>query len=436
MTKTDRSGLPDIALGRYMALAALAIALLFAGLGGWALTAELAGAVVAGGTIVVDSNVKKVQHPNGGVVGELLVREGDAVRANDVLIRLDETMARANRDIIAKQLDQILMRLARLETERDGAPAITIPEPVEKRRDVPYVAKAIAGETGLFVTRADVRQAQKAQLRERILQLREEISGLRGQFTSKTNEVAIAREELQGLEFLARQNLVQVTKVNALKRDVERLEGERGILTAQIAQAGGKIAEIELQLLQVDQDFRSEVARDLREAQSREGELVERLVAAEDQLKRIDILAPQNGVVHQLSVHTIGGVINAGEQLMLIVPEGDRLIVEARISQQDIEQVRAGQKAWLRMTAFNARTTPELAGTVERVSADLTREAQTGAAYYVARIHPDPGEADKLGGRLLPGMPVEAQIRTTERTAMSYLMKPLSDQFARAFKER
>lgn len=273
-------------------------------------------------------------------------------------------------------------------------------------------------------------------MRERILQLREEISGLRGQFTSKTNEVAIAREELQGLEFLARQNLVQVTKVNALKRDVERLEGERGILTAQIAQAGGKIAEIELQLLQVDQDFRSEVARDLRDNQTREGELVERLVAAEDQLKCIDIRAPQSGVVHQLAVHTVGGVINAGEPIMLIVPEDDRLIVETRIAQQDIEQVRAGQRSWLRMTAFNARTTPELAGTVDRVSADLTREPQTGAAYYVARIRLDDGEAEKLGGRLLPGMPVEAHIRTGERTAMSYLVKPLTDQFARAFKER
>lgn len=433
---TKASGLPDIRLGRYMAMSVMVMALLFAGLGGWAMTAELAGAVVAQGAIVVDSNVKKVQHPNGGVVGELRVRDGDAVQANDLLIRLDDTTTRAQRDIVAKQYDQTLMRIARLEAERDGAGDIGVPDLLATRRSVGHVASAIAGETALFTTRRDVRNAQKAQLRERILQLREEISGLRGQFTSKTNEVAIARDELKGLEFLARQNLVQVTKVNALKRDVERLEGERGILTAQIAQAGGKIAEIELQLLQVDQDFRSEVARDLRENQSREGDLVERLVAAEDQLKRIDIRAPQGGVVHQLAVHTVGGVINAGEQIMLIVPGGDRLIVETRIAQQDIEQVRVGQRAWLRMTAFNSRTTPELAGTVDRVSADLTREPQTGAAYYVARIRLDDGEAEKLGGRLVPGMPVEAHIRTGERTAMSYLMRPLTDQFARAFKER
>jgi membrane fusion protein, type I secretion system len=230
---------------------------------------------------------------------------------------------------------------------------------------------------------------------------------------------------------------VQIQRVTALERDAARLEGERGQLIASTAQAKGKISEIELQILQIDQDLRSEVAKDLREVQGKIAELVERKVAAEDQLKRIDIRAPQDGMVHQSTVHTVGGVITPGEAIMLIVPEADALTVEAKLAPQDIDQVRVGQTAALRFSAFSQRTTPELDGVVSRVSADLTTDQRTGAAYYVVRITLSDSEIARLGGlRLVPGMPVEAFIKTGERTVLSYVMKPFTDQINRSFRSR
>ena len=230
---------------------------------------------------------------------------------------------------------------------------------------------------------------------------------------------------------------MQIQRVTALERDAARLEGERGQLIATTAQAKGKISEIELQILQIDQDLRSEVAKDLREVQGKIAELVERKVAAEDQLKRIDIRAPQNGMVHQSTVHTVGGVITPGEAIMLIVPEADALTVEAKLAPQDIDQVRVGQTAALRFSAFSQRTTPELAGVVSRVSADLTTDQRTGAAYYVVRITLSESELARLEGlRLVPGMPVEAFIRTGERTVLSYVLKPFTDQITRSFRSR
>jgi HlyD family secretion protein len=236
---------------------------------------------------------------------------------------------------------------------------------------------------------------------------------------------------------LWRKNLVQIQRVTALERDAARLEGARGQLIATTAQSKGKISEIELQIIQIDQDLHSEVAKELREVQAKIAELVERKVAAEDQLKRIDIRAPQNGMVHQSAVHTVGGVITAGEAIMLIVPEADALTVEAKLVPQDIDQVRAGQSAALRFSAFNQATTPELNGVVARVSADLTTDQRTGASYYVVRIILPEGEVTRLQGlRLVPGMPVEAFIRTGNRTVLSYLTKPFTDQLTRSFRGR
>ena len=236
---------------------------------------------------------------------------------------------------------------------------------------------------------------------------------------------------------LWRKNLVQIQRVTALERDAARLEGERGQLIAATAQSKGKISEIELQIIQIDQDLRSEVAKELREVQAKIAELVERKVAAEDQLKRIDIRAPQDGLVHQLAVHTVGGVITPGEAMMLIVPEADNLTVEAKLNPQDIDQVQPGQKAVLRFSTFNQRTTPELNGTVIRVSADLTTDQRSGVSYYTVRISIPEAEVARLGGlKLLPGMPLEAFIQTGERTVLSYLMKPMTDQIARAFRGR
>ncbi|MFL5140770.1 MAG: HlyD family type I secretion periplasmic adaptor subunit, partial [Microvirga sp.] len=362
------------------------VALLAGGVGGLAATTELSGAVIAPGSLVVDSNVKKVQHPTGGVVGELRARDGDKVKAGDIVVRLDETITQANLAIVVKSLNELQSRLARLEAERDNVDAIVFPAELLARADDPELARSMTGERNLFEFRKSARAGQKAQLRERIAQLKEEIQGLTGQVAAKKRETELIGQELEGVRDLWRKNLVQIQRVTALERDAARLEGERGQLIASTAQAKGKISEIELQILQIDQDLRSEVAKDLREVQGKIAELVERKVAAEDQLKRIDIRAPQNGMVHQSTVHTVGGVITPGEAIMLIVPEADALTVEAKLAPQDIDQVRVGQTAALRFSAFSQRTTPELDGVVSRVSADLTTDQRTGAAYYVVRI--------------------------------------------------
>jgi HlyD family secretion protein len=243
--------------------------------------------------------------------------------------------------------------------------------------------------------------------------------------------------ELVEVEKLWTTKLVPLSKVIALRRDAARIEGELAQLVATVAQAKAKITETELQIIQIDQDLRTEVMKDLRESQAKVAELVERRTAAEDQLKRVDIRAPQDGNVHQLNVHTVGGVINHSEPIMLIVPEGDTLAIEARIAPQDIDHVRAGQPAFVRFTAFNQRTTPEFNGEVSRVAADLTREPQANQAYYVARISLPDAETRRLGQlKLVPGMPAEVFIRTDERSVLSYLIKPLRDQVAKAFVER
>ncbi len=422
---------------RRQTLAGLAVVVvLFGGFGVWAATTSLSGAVIAAGQVVVESNVKKVQHPTGGIVGEIRVRDGDRVQTGDLVLRLDETVTRASLAMVAKQLDQFEARQARLVAERDGLPAIKFPDSLAARKDHPDVAEVMAGERSLFEARRTAMRGQRAQLAERVAQLREEIRGLEAQAAAKRKQTAFINQELEGVDKLYKQNLVPITRLTALQREASRLDGEEGQLVASVAASKGKIAETELQIIQLDQDLKREVATELRDSQGKIGELVERKVAAEDQLKRIEIRAPQSGYVHQLAVHTIGGVINPGEPIMLIVPQADSLVVEARIQPQDIDQVHPGQRVTLRFSAFSQHTTPEVFGDVSRVSADLTREAQSNTAYYTLRVTIPEEELKKLEGKpLLPGMPVEAFIQTGSRTALSYLVKPFWDQYERAFKD-
>jgi HlyD family secretion protein len=433
---------PDSAqhsIQRYLLAGTILTALLTFGIGGWAATTELSSAVIAQGALVVDSSVKKVQHPSGGVVADLHVRNGDRVRAGDVLLRLDETQTRAAATIVTKSVDEFLARQARLETERDNAREITFPAALlDQARDPSSdAARAIAAERSLFNLRRQARDGQKSQLRERSAQLQQEIQGYSGQLEAKRKEVEFIQKELEGVRTLWDKRLVPMNRLTALERDGTRIEGERSQLTGMIAQLKGKIAEIELQAIQVDQDLRSEVGKDLVEVHSKLSELAERKTAAVDQLKRIDIRAPQSGAVHQLAVHTIGGVIGPGEQIMLIVPDADTLTVEVKIPPQEIDHVHPGQAAILRFAAFNQHTTPEIGGEVNVVSADLTLDQRTGSSYYTARIGLKADEVKRLGNvKLIPGMPVDAYIQMGGRTALSYLMKPLRDQASRAFKEK
>jgi membrane fusion protein, type I secretion system len=424
-------------LRRHLLIGLLATAIMVIGIGGWAMTTELAGAIIAQGSLVVDSNVKKVQHPTGGIVGELHVRDGDSVKTGDLLVRLDATVARSNLGAIVKSLAELYARQARLEAEREGNDKIEVPPELAGRLDDPDYARPMAGERKLFELRVKARDGQQAQLRERIVQLQEEIRGLIEQADAKEQEIKLIKRELEGVQELFRKNLIQITRLTALERDAARLEGERGRLIAQIASSRGKIAETELQVIQVEQNRQSEVGKEIAEVRAKISELVERRVTAEDQLRRIDLVSPQDGFVHQMAVHTVGGVINAGEAVMLIVPAADRLTVEVKASPQDIDQLQIGQAAVLRFSSFSVGTTPELNGEVSRVSADTTQDQRTGALYYTVRITVTPDELGRLGQvKLVPGMPVEAFIQTGERTVLSYLVKPLSDQVMRAFRGR
>ncbi|MEI7873724.1 MAG: HlyD family type I secretion periplasmic adaptor subunit [Alphaproteobacteria bacterium] len=422
---------------RSLLVGGIAGLLLVFGIGGWAATTQLSGAVIASGKLVVDSNVKKIQHSTGGIVGELLVKEGDKVKQGDVVLRLDGTQTRSSLGIVNKAIDELLARQARNEAELDGVQSVAFPAALEARRSDPEVARLMSGEKKLFEMRRTARDGQKAQLREQIQQLQLQIQGNQAQEAAKVKEIQLVAQELEGVRVLWKQNLVPISRVTALERDSARLEGERAALTANVAQNRGRIAELELKIHQIDQDLSTEVGKEMAENRAKMSEMTERRIAADDQLKRIDLIAPQDGRIFQRSVHTVGGVIQAGEQVMLIVPESDSLIVEAKVAPHDIDQVHVGQHAVLRFAAFNQRTTPELDGEVIHIGADVTQDDRASEPYYSVRIRVLDGELARLDGlQLIAGMPVEAFIQTTPRTVASFLVKPLTDQLARAFRGR
>jgi HlyD family secretion protein len=412
-----------ISLRRNIGIGGTAAVLLVTLVSGWAFATNLSGAVIAQGILVVDSNVKKIQHPTGGVVGKLLVRDGSVVRTGDVLVQLDDTQTRANLAIVTKQLDELAARQAREQAERDDAETIMFPAELAARENDPDVDRVMSGERRLFGIRKAARDGQKSQLED-------EIAGIEVQRDARVSQIEWIKKELVGVNDLWEKNLIPYTRVTALEREAARLEGERGQLISSIAQTRGKIA-------QVDQDMRAEVGKDLGEIRGKTSELLERKVAAEDQLRRVEIRSPIDGTVYQSSVHTVGGVITPGEQIMLVVPKNDALIVEAKIPPQDIDQVRMAQTAFLKFTSFNQRTTPEIDGEVSLVAADVSQDPKTGVYFYTVRISIPAGELPKLEGlKLVAGMPVEAFIKTSDRTVISYLTRPLADQIARAFREK
>jgi HlyD family secretion protein len=409
---------------------------LFASIGIMGAATGMSGAIIAQGTLVVESDIKKVQHPSGGVVKKLLVHEGSKVAKDDLLILLDETVAQANLAAVTKSLWELQARQARLEAERDGATEISFPQALSEQSD-PAAQSILAGEKRYFQLRHDAAEGQKRQFREQISQLKEQINGMQDQLEATKQEAELVAKELVGVQELWDQHLIALPRLSALQRDSARLLGERGQLTASIAQAKGKISETELKILQIDQNFRSEVAKELADVRAKYAEAFEKQVTARDQTQKLEIRAPQEGIVHDLIAHTQGGVIGAGETIMTIVPDQDKLIAETHVAPQDIDQVKLDETAFLRFTNFNQRTTPEIDGAVSRIGADVSRNDKTSPAYFVVRIGISPDELKRLGDvRLLPGMPVEVFIPTSKRTLLSYLMKPLADQIHRTFREK
>lgn len=413
----------------------LAVALVAGG--GWASFVPISGAVVIPGTVVSETSVKKIQHPTGGIIAGISVTDGMHVRKGDILVSLDDTQVRSGFQVVSKQLEEIRARIARLTAERNGRDDQILIRNVAFEKRAADDEQLLTSESSLFEARANARRSQRELLRNRIAQLNEEIIGLEAQIKSKQLQSDLIAQELEGVQALYEKRLVPLTRLTSLQREAARLDGERGQLVSTIAETRSKISESELQLVKLDQDFRADVMKDLREAQDKEAELTERVVAAKDQVAHIDLRAPVTGIVHQLAVHTIGGVVTPAEVMMVIVPESDELQIDARLPSNEIDQVHKGQNTLVRFSAFNQRTTPELRGIVSQVSADITRDPQSNANYYTVRVSLPGGEFARLGElQLIAGMPAEVFIQTGSRTMMSYLFKPISDQLHRMFRER
>ncbi len=410
--------------------------LLIGGLGGAAALVEIHGAVIAPGTVVVETNVKRVQHQEGGIVREILVREGESVQAGDLLVRLDDTLPRANLTIISTRLDELLAQEARLKAERDSQSALIVPEALAGRAEERDVAAVLDGQRTLMGARATSREGRKAQLAEQISQIEQKIKGLVAQRDAKAHEIDLVSQELRDLDSLYEKGLVQRVRITALKRDKARLEGEHGVLVSSIAEARQAISERRIQILQIDEEMRAEVVEQLQSVRAEISKLAEQKVAADEQLRRVDIRAPRSGIVHKLAVHTVGGVVAASEDLMIIVPREDVLIIEAQVSPTDIDELSPSQEAVIRFTGLDQRSTPELKARIVNISPDLLHNQQTGIPYYQARLALAEEEVAKLDGKeLIPGMPVEAFVQTGARTILSYLTKPITDHIVHSFRD-
>lgn len=426
---------PQEGLRRNLRLGLVTVAALVFGVFGLAALVQIAGAVVAYGDVSVESRVKKVAHPTGGVVADVLVHEGDRVRKGQPLIRFDTTVSGAAADLSGASLEQLLARRARLTAERDGLGGIAWPDELT-RSDAPRARAAMAEEDRLFRIRQGARAGQQAQVGERVRATQQEIGSLEAQLAAARRQSALIEPERAGMRKLWDKGLATLNRVNQLERSAVDLEGGAASLRAQIAQARARIAELRQSAIQIDQDARSAAGVELADVLARLNDQQARTVAADDTFDRSVVRAPADGVVDKLAFNTVGGVIPATETIMEIVPDSDRMVVEAKVGVADIDQLHLGQAAMLRFSAFNLQTTPEIAGTLTRIAPERTVDERSGATFYKVRLVVAEGEQRKLGGlKLVPGMPVEAYIRTGDRSLLSYVTKPLRDQLSRSFRE-
>lgn len=419
-----------------MLIGALAITVLVGGLGSWSVLSRITGAVIAQGQIEVESNRQVIQHPDGGIVSEILVKEGDTVEAGEVLIRLDAETLRSDLAVVEGQLFEVLARRARFEAERDNAEEIEFPE-VLLLSENPVVPELIEGQARLFQARIEAEAQEKEQLARRRDQISNQIDGIVAQQAAVEEQLALLEEELESQQTLLDRGLAQATRVLALRREAANVAGQFGELTATKAQAEGRITELEIEILRIGTGRREEAITRLRDLQFNEIELAERRRSLKTQLERLEIRSPVSGIVYGMQVFAERSVIQAAEPVMYVIPQDRPLIITSRVQPQDIDQVYLGQTVALRFSAFDQRRTPELFGSVTQVSADAFTDESTQASYYRAQIVLSEGELDRLPPEmsLLPGMPVEAFLATQERSPLDYLVKPLTDYFAKAFRE-
>lgn len=414
----------------------LAILVLVGGFGTWAVMSQITGAVIAPGRIEVDQNRQVVQHPDGGVVAEILVKEGDVVTAGDLLLRLDPTELQSNLAVVEGQLFEVLARRARFEAERDGVEVLFF-DPLIAESENPVAAELMEGQLRLFEARLESSQAEKDQLSKRRDQISDQIVGIRAQQASTAEQIRLIEMELEDQQSLLDRGLAQATRVLALQREMANLTGQAGELTAAIAQAEGRITETEIEILRIETARREDAITRLRDLQFNEIELSENRRALITQLERLDIRAPVSGVVYGMQVFAPRSVIRPADPVLFLVPQDRPLVITTQIEPIHIDQIFSGQEVAVRFSAFDQRRTPELLGRIVLVSADAFQDEQSRMSYYRAQVELLPGEIDRLpiGMTLLPGMPVEAFIRTDERSPFDYLAKPIADYFARAFRE-
>jgi HlyD family secretion protein len=415
----------------------LALVVLLGVLGVWSVRTTLSGAVVASGMVVVESNRQVVQHPEGGVVGEISVRDGDRVEVGQTLIRFDDTLLKSELAVLDTQLIELQARKARLEAEAQGDDAILFPTALlDLAKTNPEADAQIRGQEDLFAARSQTLGQESQQLDEQIRQIENQIEGTQAQLTALGTQEELIVGELADQESLFDRGLVPVGRVIELRREAARLAGEIGKLTSDIAQLRGRIAAIEIEKLRLGATRREEAIVTLRDVQFREIELTERRLGLQERLSRLEVRAPVSGVVYGQQVFAVQSVVQAGAPIMYIIPQDRPLLVEARVPSVHVDEIQLGQEAVLRFTALDMRRTPEMTGIVTGISADVIVDERTGANFYEVQLIPREEDLPKLDGQvLLPGMPVEAFIRTEDRTPISYLTKPLTDYFNRAFRE-
>ena len=418
-----------------MTLGLIALLVLVGGFGTWAVMAQITGAIITSGQIEVNRNRQVIQHPDGGVVDVILVQEGDAVVKDDTLIRLDASLLKSELAVVEGQLFEIIAPRGRLEAERDGETALTF-NPLLS--DVPQGPSLIAGQTRLFDARLESNMRAIEQLQQQRAQISSQISGIAAQQTALATQSDLIQQELTNQQTLLRQQLIQASRVLALQRQEANLLGRVGELTASAAQAAERRTEIEIQILTLASTRREEAITRLRDLQYNELELSERSRTLRQRLGRLDLRAPVSGIVYGMQVFAEQSVISGAEPVMFLVPQDRPLVIATKVQPTDIDQIHLGQDVTLRFSAFDQRRTPELMGTVTLVSADIFLDDATQVSYYQAEVQLNEGEAEKLPEDmvLIPGMPVEAFVRTANRSPMDYLLKPLADYFAKAFREQ
>ncbi|MEM0923153.1 MAG: HlyD family type I secretion periplasmic adaptor subunit [Pseudomonadota bacterium] len=415
----------------------ICVILLAGGLGGWSATAKLAGAVIATGQIRVEAQRQVVQHPDGGVVGQIHASNGDVVQGGDVLIRLDDTTLKSELNVLESQLFEIMARRDRLLAEQFDLPEIKFrPALLEATTGRPDVQTLIDGQQNLFLARLQSMDSELAVMAERRAQLNEQIQGAEAEQTALKRQSELIDQELVGMRQLAAKGLATQDRILSLEREAARLLGQIGQILGQIGQLKGQISELKTEELRMADGRREEAITQERELGYRELEMTERRIALLEQLNRLEIRAPRPGVIHDMTVFALKSVIRSAEPILYVVPSDTDMIVDARVEPLHRDQVSPAQDVVLRFSAFNTRTTPELFGRVSKVSSDTLMDEASGLTYFSAEVVLNDGEIDKLAGaELVAGMPVEVYIQTGERTPINYLMRPITDYFSRALRE-